>query len=275
MDTTSHGARDKGHYRFDLDYQVETCVQEYEEDMKAWYAEGGPTDPQLSTAIFDQAKRFAEHVFRTTEDLAPPKPTDCALVEPELRQFIARHENRLAELAGILERRGLDPTAFLTAFREMASGMRPEDGTILKIVWELLLIASMWDSVEHTRNAATRLLLLSTLRVPVNPTDRARAFLKQAAQCFTWGFYIPCIVFCRSAIDVALADAGFRKGSLKARIEKTPAHMLDAEHKRYAHEVRNLANDALHDKPLAMQDVMDVIRKTLMVLQQIAQARCT
>jgi hypothetical protein len=79
-------------------------------------------------------------------------------------------------------------------------------------------------------------------------------------------------VFCRSVIDAALKDAGIRKGSLEQRINKAPAALLDPEAKRYAHEVRNLGNDALHDKPLAMQDALVVIRKTTLVVHQLSRA---
>ncbi|HUU10408.1 MAG TPA: DUF4145 domain-containing protein [Phycisphaerae bacterium] len=271
MDDDAGTGPQRGHYQFDLDCRVETCIDEYEQDMTDWYAKGGPTDPELSAAIFEQAKRFADHVLKAADQLVPPKPTDCALVELELKQFIDQFEAYLAELAAIVEQKGLSPDAFLTAFRGMASDTRPEDGTILKIVWELLLIRSMGDAVERARKVATRLLLLSPLRVPLNPTKRTRAFLKQAVQCFVWGFNVPCIVFCRSVIDVTLKDAGIRNGSLQQRINNAPAQLLDAEGKSYAHEVRCLCNDAIHDKPLAMKDVLDVIRKTLIVLQQITQ----
>ena len=272
MDNNAANSPTRGQYQFELDGQVETCIQQHEEAMTDWYARGGPTDPELSTAIFDQAKRFADHVLKATEELVPAEPAECALVEPELKKFIFQLEAHLAELAAIVEQKGLSPDAFLTAIRGMASDTRPEDGTILKVVWELLLIRSMWGAVERARKAATRLLLLSTLRIPFSPTERTRAFLRQATQCFVWGFNVPCIVFCRSVIDVALKDAGIRKGTLEQRINNAPAKLLDAERKGYAHEVRDLGNDAIHDKPLAMKDVLDVIRKTLIVLQQITQA---
>ena len=262
----------KGHYQFDLDCQVETCIQNYEEAMKDWYAKGGPTDPELSTAIFDQAERFAGHVLKATEELAPVESGDNLLIEKELGRFLQSMESHRAALASIIEQKGLSADTFLTALRELASDTRPDEGTILKVAWELLLVKSMWDGVGRSRRAATRLLLLSDLRVPANPTVRVRAFLKQAAQCFVWGFDVPCIVFCRSAIDVALKDLGFEKGNLKERINKTSDELLDPDHKRYAHDVRDLGNDAVHDKPLAVEDVLEVIRKTLLVLQQLTQS---
>ena len=241
--------------------------------MRDCYAKGGPTDPELSTAIFEQAKRFADHVLKATEELVAAEPAECPLVEPELGRFIGQHENHLAELAAILEEKGLPLDPFLTALREIASDIRPEDGTILKVVWELLLIRSMQDTVDRSQKGATHLLLLSSLRVPVNPTKSTRAFLKQAAQCFAWGFYIPCIVFCRSVIDVALEDAGFKKRGLEGRIKKAAAaHLLDADGQGYATEIKKLGDDAVHGKPLAMSDALEVIRKTLIVLQQITHA---
>ena len=84
---------------------------------------------------------------------------------------------------------------------------------------------------------------------------------------------MPCIVFCRSTIDVALEDAGFVKRGLAGRIKKAAAsHLLDADGKCYATEVKELGDDAVHGKPLAMADVLEVVRKTLLVLQQITQA---
>lgn len=268
---SDHTDSSKGHYAFDLDVQVKTCIGEYEQDMKNWYSKGGPTDPELFTAIFQQAERFSKHVLKATKEMAPSQPADCALVEPELRRFIRQFESHLMAMASILEQKGLSPDGFLTALRGIASDTRPDDGTILKVVWEHLLAQSMWDAVDRSRKAATRLLLLFSLHVSTRRTERVSAFLRQVAQCFVWGGDVPCIVFSRSVIDVTLADAGFRKGNLKQRIDKMPAHMLDAEHKGYAHEVRKLGNDAIHDKPLAMQDVLEVIRKTLLVLEQLSQ----
>jgi len=262
----------RGHYEWDLDIQVETCIQEYEEDMKKWYSEGGPTDPELATTIFEQAERYADHVLKATEDLVPPQPAESTLVEPELRRFIGRFESNLAACAAILEQKGLSADGFLSALRGTISDTRPDDGTILKVVWELLLATSMWDSVYRSRKAATRLLLLSDLRVPSTPTKRTRAFLRQVAECFALGLDVPCIVFCRSAIDVALEDAGFVKRGLKDRIKQAgKAGRLDVDGTESATKVKELGDDAVHGAPLAMADVLDVIRKTLLVLQQLTQ----
>ncbi len=274
MSTDDGTAPGKGHYDFDLDVQLETCINEYEEDMKAWYVNGGPTDAALSTAIFEQAERFASHVLKATEELVLPNPTECTLVEPELRGFIRQFETHLVRLTSILEQKGLSPDVFLTALRDIASDTRPEDGTILKIVWELLLVQSMRDAVTRSQKAATRLLLLSDLHVPLNPTKRARAFLRQVAECFVLGLDVPCIVFCRSAIDVALEDAGFEKWGLEGRIKKaTTSHLLDADGKGYAMKIKKLGDEAVHGKPVAMADVLDVIHQTLLILQQITQTK--
>ena len=264
----------RGHYEWDLDIQVQTCIQEYEEDMKKWYSEGGPTDPELSTTIFEEAQRYAKHVLKATEDLVPSQPAESTLVEPELRRFIGRLESNLAAYAAIVEQKGFSADDFLSALRGTIRDTRPDDGTILKVVWELLLATSMRDSVDRSRKAATRLLLLSDLRVPLNPTKRTRAFLRQAAECFALGLDVPCIVTCRSAIDVALDDAGFGKPGLKDRIKQaSKAGRLDVDGMENATKVKKLGDEAVHGAPLAMADVLDVIRKTLLVLQQITQPK--
>jgi len=128
----------------------------------------------------------------------------------------------------------------------------------------------MWSAIMRSRRAATRLLQLSALRVPLDPTERTRTFLGQVAECFTLGLDVPCIVFCRSAIDVALEEAGFVERGLKRRIKKAAASgLLDADGKCYAIKVKELGDDAVHNKPLAMADSLDAIHKTLIVLEQI------
>ncbi|NQU75699.1 MAG: DUF4145 domain-containing protein [Planctomycetes bacterium] len=264
----------KGNYQFDLDVQVETCIDNYEQDMKHWYASGGPTDPEISTAIFEQAKRFADHVLKAAKELVHAQPGECALVEPELKQFKHQIECHVEALASTLKKKGLSPDGFLTAFREMACDTRPDDDSKLKVVWDLLLTKSMRDAVERSRKSATRLLLLFALDFPPNPTERTRDFLRQVTECFALGLDVPCIVFCRSAIDVALEDAGFKKRGLKGRIkEATTSHLLDADAKGYAMKVKELGDDAVHGKPLSIADELETIRKTFLVLEQITRPR--
>ena len=71
MGDNAEANRSRGHYEWNLDIQVETCIQEYEEDMKKWYSEGGPTDPELSTTIFEQAERYAAHVLKASRSSLP------------------------------------------------------------------------------------------------------------------------------------------------------------------------------------------------------------
>lgn len=267
-----HTDPSRGHYEYDLDVQVETCIDEYEQDMRNWYFQGGPTDPELATALFGQAERFSKHVLLASEELLLAQQPECGLVEPEFKKFLAQFEDHLAELASKLAQKGLSPEHFLSGFREICSDIRPDEGTILKVVWELLLAQTMWDAVKRSRRAATRLLFLGSLRIPARPTDRTRLFLRQVARCFVLGLDVPCIIFCRSTIDAALEDAGL-KGNLKNRIEKAPASLLDGNDKADAHAIRELGNDALHDKPLAIEDVLTVIRKTLVILQQITPSK--
>ena len=270
----------KGHYEWDLDIQVETCIQEYEEDLEAWWVAGGPTDPELSRVLLDQAKRFADTVLEATEELVPIEQGECALVEPQFKKFVREHEERFKRLSAEIEQKDLPPGLVRKAVRDVLTAIRPDEGTSLKVAWDFLLARCMGESVGRSRKAATRLLLLASLRVPSNPTKVTRSFLRQAADCFVWGFDVPCIVFCRSTIDVALKDAGFDKRGLKGRmrleerIKKAAAsHLLDADGKSYAMEVKKLGDDAVHGKPLAMGDVLEVVRKTLLVLQQITQAK--
>ena len=258
----------KGHYEFDLDVQIETCIDEYEQDMRDWYIQGGPTDPELATALFAQAERFSKHVLQASEELLSGEQPECGLVEPELTEFLHQLEGQISGLASKLEEKGQSPNHLLSGLRGILGDIRPGDGTILKVVWELLLSQSMWDAVKRSRKAATRLLLLVPIPIPACPTDRTRLFLREVARCFVLGLDVPCIVFCRSTIDAALGDAGL-KGTLNDRIENAPASLLDGNDKTDAHEIRVLGNDAVHDKPLAMEDALAVIRKTLVILQQI------
>jgi len=264
---------ERGHYEFDLDCQVETCIQEYEEALEAWWTAGGPTDQTLSQVLLEQAKRFADTVRRSTDGLVQAGKPECPLVEPEFQQFVGHIESRLAKLGAIIERTGVSAEQFLALLRDTESDIRPDDGTLLKVVWEILLAENMWEAVARSRKAATRLLSLASLRIPSKPTKVTRSFLRQAGECFVWGFDAPCIVFCRSVIDVALKDAGIRRGTLEQRICDAPGDILDQDGKKDAHHVRKLGNDAVHDKPLAMDDVLNAVRKTLLVLQQITNAK--
>jgi hypothetical protein len=135
----------------------------------------------------------------------------------------------------------------------------------------------MRDAAERAVRAATLRLFLASLPFPTNPkdpNDPIRMFLRQVAESFVWGLYVPCIVFCRSALDVALEKAGYKKRGLERRIECAAcAGLLDADGERYAMDIKKLGDDAVHGKPRTMADVLEVIRKTLLVLQQVTQAK--
>lgn len=265
-------SHDSGHYTFGLIVQIETCIDEYEQDMRNWYERTAPTDREVAAVDFEQAKRVFDHLLQVIEELHGETTPDAPLVSPELEEFLSDLEKQIRELVQIIEEKGLSSKPYISAIRNVYSDGVPEQPN-LKIVWELLLVHSIRKAVARAEKAPTRILMFANLSLPQHLSERSRRFLRQAADCFVWGFHAPCVVFCRSVIDVALEDAGHRQGNLCSRVNRAfSTGLLDDDGKQHAHAIRKLGNNAVHDLPLTMNDVVDVIRRTLTVLQQISKA---
>lgn len=260
----------KKHYKFDLDIQVQTCVQEYLEDMESWYREGGATDSEIGAVIFEQAQSFSQHVLQSTKELSHESTSIRGLAQPEFRKFIHEYEGLFIRLAKSLEQKGLDPESARRFVRAFIDDISPDNNTVLKLAWEILQAQSLSDAVERSKKEPTRLFLLASLDMPGQSTDRIRLFLKQVSKCFALGLDAPAIAFCRGALDVALKDIGIDRGNLKKRIDIAHQRaILDDLGKEHAHSIRNRGNDTLHDKPVEIDDALAVIRKTLVCLRQI------
>ena len=129
MSNREDSSFNKGHYKFKLDDQIQTLIQEYEEALKKYYTEGGPTDQELSAVILEQAERFAASVLKGTQDFSPAATVyeDFNLVEPELDEFLKEIHVDKVEMQTLLEAKGINTEALQNFLHQESADSQPEN----------------------------------------------------------------------------------------------------------------------------------------------------
>jgi hypothetical protein len=276
---------------YDLDVQLETCTQEYEEDRdKYWKTrpEGGDWD--LVTRLRGHADKVAALLLKDTHDLVKHDglegPNDQFGVEHA--KYLKEMQDEITSFIDLVRQKlptGVSLDAFEQYIERRVLNQRPPEDSVLKLVWERLCIDLASDFAgDRLIAGANRILQLGTLLLNQTPANATLRFLRRIARCYIWGFDAECIILCRGAIDTAFKGAvsdavcdkhGLNRAAyghtLTNRINAAlKERMIDDATKRAAFQVNTPATRAAHENPDEATRVLRVIKDTRDVIQRLA-----
>lgn len=118
-----------------------------------------------------------------------------------------------------------------------------------------------------------------SLPLPADVPPDIEAEFREAERCLAAGCFRAAAALFRSTLDKTLSENGYRKSSLKARIDEAAKDgVITAARKARAHdEIRVFGNDILHEKwrELAAEDVEPAHRYTQKILDDLYDDRET
>lgn len=276
--------RRPGRYEFDLDIQLETVIQTYEDDRDQFWDEADPTEVAVAKVAFAQAENIADALLKSADTLVrhgelPDVEIGLGAYRTTFLQDIITYKT---EVLQVYNKLGLSPPPSEMYHLEMVG--RPEEGP-LKLVWERLCIKLAWDSVGLIRDGAFRILKLWELFLDIQPSKGTLTFLQRVGRCFIWGFDPECIILCRGVLDAAFRDAVSddvciatypnrkqedRDFGLANRIVAAYKNkLIDEPTKLMAFAIKTRGDKAVHYDPHATKDVAGTIRDTLIVLRML------
>jgi len=282
--------KDLSSYQFDLDIQIETMIQTYEEDRERFWQQTNDHEIAIAKVAFSQAETIAEALLKSSDNLLPDGilPDSLSEIGVARSTFLENVATYRSKFLKVCEDHGLSPLpADILYHLEMVD--RPLDRP-LKLVWERLCIKLAWDGVGSIREGTLRILKLWGLLVDLQPSRSTLSFLQRVGRCFIWGFDPECIIVCRGAIDTAFRDAvsddvcmsiypdrkaGDRKFGLANRIVAAyEKKLIDKSTKKLAFGVKNHGDEAVHHDPYAIKDVTRTIKETIIVLKKLECGIC-
>jgi len=261
-----------GGYEFDLDLQLETTIQTYEEDRGQFWEEANPAELAVAKVAFAQAENIADALLKSTDTLLPhgelpDVESGLGVDRTSFLQDITTYKTLVLQVYNEL---GFSPPPSEMYHLEIAG--RPEEGP-LKLVWERLCIKLAWDSVGSIRDGALRILKLWELLLDIQPGKGTLSFLQRVGRCFIWGFDPECIILCRGVLDTAfrhaLSDEDRDFGLAKNIVAAFNSNLLDKPTRALAFAVKTRGDKAVHNDPHATKDVAGTIRDTLIVLRRL------
>ncbi len=162
-------------------------------------------------------------------------------------------------------------------------GLSSEDNaraqTALKddpVLWKW--VVDWWyckDLVERIEPANERFSKLTPILVRVTTNQEVNVYLREATQCYLFGFFQASTALFRTALEAGLKDFCDRKlGALPgvtlydliAQAEKQG--LVSTHVSVMAGEVRVAANKVIHEEPISEQQAFDVLVKTRCVLEE-------
>jgi len=286
-----------GSYTFELNTQLENTIQLYEEDREEyWKSKKVGMDWDTQKGIIAHADKLANLLLEDSKKLISQESyaSNATTFQEELRAYHKKVNDEISALEKILEQKfqGQKPpnTIMQLVNRLVLDGEIPEEDSLLKLVWERILIDLAWDTVEEKLILGTnRLLQLVGVIVKIEPPEATLRFLCRISRCFIWGFDSECIILCRGAIDTAFAetinDGMCDKNRLKrANYGHTLANrikaaqregIIDERIKDAVYRVNTPATEAAHENPDAITDVLERIKDTLLVIEHLAKHQKT
>jgi len=279
----NHVDRDsQGCYDFDLDIQLETTIDSYEQDRKEYWTNSSRVDSSAARILWDQAEHFAEAIVKATEELVtrdgvPDKYSEIAEERKSFLDEIRHIVNLPKSMLSVLP-------AQMAYSLDLAK--RPDNSSPqLHLLWEHLVIRLAWDSVSKIRDGAVRALQIWSLLLENEPTPGVVSFLRHVSKCYIAGLNSECVILCRGVLDSAFRDAvsddackkkseprkhgqndpGLTKRILVAHEEER----IDADAKKFAFDVKESADRAIHSDPAAAGDAFQTIKNTMFVLRQL------
>lgn len=273
-----------GGYKFDLDGQLETTIQTYEDAREQFWEEANPAELAVAKVAFTQAETIADALLKSADTLlmhdeVPDVKSGLGAERTTFLHDLATYKTMVLQVYNKL---GLSPPPSEMYHLEMAG--RPDEGP-LKLVWERLCIKLAWDGVGSIRDGALRIMKLWELLLDIQPGEGTLSFLQRVGRCFVWGFDPECIILCRAVLDTAFRDAVSddvcmtvypnrkqedRDFVLANRIVAAyKSNLIDKPTKIMAFAIKTRGDKAVHYDPLATKDVAATIRDTLIVLRRL------
>lgn len=263
-------------YQFDLDHQLETCIQQYEEARQEWWQGNSRFfDSRLAEMAYAEAEQAAQVLLKGAEDFV----TSDGLVA-QSDEMTDQREKFLSLLSRVTD--GMETRGFQSAGPEWPD--RPDPDSTLKLVWERLCIHLAWDTGDYLRTGAVRILQMWQLFLEVRPSRTTIRYLQRLARCFVSGFDPECIILCRSVLDDAFREAipdrececfySRAKPADDFGLSKRIVTAFNIKHitrqtKAMAFKVIELGNTAIHFDPLVTQNALGTIRDTMVVLERL------
>lgn len=277
-------------YQFDLDIQMETLIQNYEEDRERFWQKNNKHEIAVAKVVFSQAETIAKALLKSSENLRPDDelPNSQSEIGVTGKTFLEKVATYRTKFSEACEEHGLSPLpADILYHLEMLG--RPSDGP-LKLVWERFFIDLSCDSVASIREGTLRILKLWGLLIDLQPSGSTQSFLQRVGRCFIWGFDPECIIVCRGAIDTAFRDAVSYDVCMSIYPNRRPedrefglanrivaayrTNLIDKSTKKLAFKVKKRGDNAVHHDPYATQDVTGTIKDTIIVLKELECGAC-
>ncbi|HUT45104.1 MAG TPA: hypothetical protein VMX36_02415 [Sedimentisphaerales bacterium] len=273
-----------GGYKFDLDVQLETTIDNYEQDREQFWQEANEPELAVARVAFTQAETIADALLNSADTLLPHDELPDVKSELGADRTTFLHDVTTYKTAVLqaYNKHGLSPPPSEMYHLEMAG--RPEEGP-LKLVWERLCIKLAWDGVGSIRDGALRILKLWGLLLDIQPGEGTLSFLQRVGRCFIWGFDPECIILCRGVLDAAFRDAVSDDVCMTIYPNRKPedrdfglanrivaaykSNLIDKPTKIMAFAIKTRGDKAVHYDPLATKDVAATIRDTLIVLRRL------
>jgi hypothetical protein len=288
------GSTDETGKPFDLDLQLATCLQEFEGDRQEYWrerSEGG--DWGLEDRLFGHAEGVASLLMKDAEALVTAATrTAPETFSDERLAFLKEVEAHRKELLALIEK-GFGTKPIPNGVRQWASSQalsgRPEDGSLMKLVWERLCISLASDLVEgRLVRGANRMLQLIEVVVEAEPSDVTLRFLRRVSRCYVLGLDAECAILCRGALDTAFRSAvsdrdldrlGVRPGAgygytLAQRMKgAADTGLLGPQAREAARRINKAATEVSHEDPDLVPDLLPLIQDTLLVVQKFSPRR--
>lgn len=270
-------------YEHDLPVYLGGAVDNYSQARKRhWENLGG-----FSAIEYDRAERFAQAVFKNSEQLmaAEEMDGDLAKLQNEINEVdkIPLYGERLFDIL----RSNLPEDEKRQRADELARQFPPEpqsEESPLKLVWERFIIDMSWEGIKKIEEGASRIFRLYTLVLRTTPSKATQQFLGRLSRCYIWGFDPECVILCRAVIDTAFRDVitdeicekHFGKlrhkydFSLSDRIQAAlNEKIIDEDTAKKGRTVKELGTKAVHYQPDITQDVWGTITDTVAILERV------
>jgi len=225
----------RGEYEFDLDIQLLTCIEMYEEARERfWTEEGAPAELGRSAVLYQNAEEIANVLQQMAQEIVLHKARSddfdafrCwagehilsdwhvklfALAQSTNQEFARVQGNadaidelarqKIEQLRAERANAGASFWDDIMADPDALASARPQKDSAEKLVWERLCIElASKGAKEMIPAAVNRFFVMAGLLQDIRPSARTARFLSRVARCFVWGFYPECQVMCRSALD--------------------------------------------------------------------------
>jgi uncharacterized protein YdeI (YjbR/CyaY-like superfamily) len=193
---------DKGEYSWDLDIQLETTIDNYENDREIYWEQGlSKMASALTPYLYQQAEKFAEIIFADTNQLFSIEglPDDLKNIRHKLGEEYYKHlDDEAKKTFNSLSKEKIYP--FIHEF------LQENTPNTREIVMERFIISLARDAVEKIREGAERILQLYELVLKSRPAETTMSFLGRLSRCYILGFDSECVILCRSVLDTAFQE---------------------------------------------------------------------